>query len=465
MTDAYKFSMAQAGFPLRQETFHLTLRRGGPFYIPFDFAQVVKALCPSPPKVSEESFLYEGGYTLTPAMREALTREITVHAAPKGSWVLAGEPIFTVTGPSFLVSWLEPLCIMLHYPIQIGTVLASKRELRTSTTCMSEREILRLVLQQFNKNLSDASINCDDSLYADNARYAAARVLGALRNDRGVFEVGLRAATCMEQHEIALRICHAAGFQKTSNVWLARKLMMDAVGTTGHEHQQRWGSDRQAFRAVRDMRPGDASYLFDTYDPMNVGIPEVFSVAREQPSAPFTVRFDSGNQEAQLRALVAIEAEGILPRYIFEDGYTATRMQENERLCDLLGIDTDRRAYGFGGYLVSQPSISDYNRDAVSAAYKLSNTGGHPTMKFSGTPGKISVPGKPVILRRVDSAAGPVSMVAQDGETVPGFAPLDPTDPRQAAVPAGTVTAYSPLTVTLVQGLTLAKSNMEERLP
>ena len=35
-TDAYKFSMAAAGFPLRTETFTYTHRRGGPHFLPFD---------------------------------------------------------------------------------------------------------------------------------------------------------------------------------------------------------------------------------------------------------------------------------------------------------------------------------------------------------------------------------------------------------------------------------------------
>ena len=45
-TDAYKFSMAQAGFPLRRETFYFSFRRGGPQYVPFDFAEMIGALAP-----------------------------------------------------------------------------------------------------------------------------------------------------------------------------------------------------------------------------------------------------------------------------------------------------------------------------------------------------------------------------------------------------------------------------------
>ena len=45
-TDGYKFPMAQAGFPLRHEMFYLSYRKGGPLYIPLDFAKVVQDLIP-----------------------------------------------------------------------------------------------------------------------------------------------------------------------------------------------------------------------------------------------------------------------------------------------------------------------------------------------------------------------------------------------------------------------------------
>jgi hypothetical protein len=39
--DAYEFSMAQAGFPLRREAFYFSFRRGGPQYVAIDLAATV----------------------------------------------------------------------------------------------------------------------------------------------------------------------------------------------------------------------------------------------------------------------------------------------------------------------------------------------------------------------------------------------------------------------------------------
>jgi hypothetical protein len=45
-TDGYKFSMAEAGWPLREETFYYSHRKGGPALIPFDIPAYIKKLLP-----------------------------------------------------------------------------------------------------------------------------------------------------------------------------------------------------------------------------------------------------------------------------------------------------------------------------------------------------------------------------------------------------------------------------------
>ena len=115
-TDAYKLSMAQAGFPLRPETFYLSFRRGGWQFVPFDLAAEISALLESPGAEREPELRYaaEHGYALSSGMLAALGREVRVRAVPAGSWVAPREPFVTVSGPSFLVSWLEPLVLRLR---------------------------------------------------------------------------------------------------------------------------------------------------------------------------------------------------------------------------------------------------------------------------------------------------------------------------------------------------------------
>jgi len=453
MTDGYKFSMAQAGFPLREETFYLTLRKGGPFYIPFDLAEVVRGLLPAPPTGKEAAFLTANGYGMTPAMEAALGGSLKIWAAPQHSWVTAREPILTITGPSFLVSWLEPLVIMLHYPIQIATAMVGG-ERKFHATCSDEVNIIRAVQETL--NLDGVAILVQEDTYRDAVQAQAETIREVLKGDmHRAFEVGLRAATCMEQHRIALASCRFVGILKTSNVYGAWKHYMTPVGTTGHEHQQRWGRDEDGFRAIRDMRPEPPSYLFDTYNPMKIGIPAALKVIRENPHRPCSLRFDSGNQDEQLR-LILKELHGFghlnTPvNLIFEDGYTAEKTALNES--GLEGLwPVERRLYGYGGYLISAPSTSACNRDAVSAAYKLCETGGRPVMKFSGSLGKESLPGRPVVLRKSPDGA----MIAQEGETVPGYEPLDRFHGTRVC------TTFSPRTQALVERLTADKVALEQ---
>ena len=83
MTDAYKFSMGQAGFPLRKETFYLAFRKCGWYLIPFDLAAIVQYLRPQPATRAEDDFLAGAGYEMNSAMKNALSGELVARGAPR----------------------------------------------------------------------------------------------------------------------------------------------------------------------------------------------------------------------------------------------------------------------------------------------------------------------------------------------------------------------------------------------
>src|SRR5262249_41227180 len=148
-----------------------------------------------------------------------------------------------------------------------------------------------------------------------------------------IFEVGLRAATCISQHQIALQACKAAGIRRTSHVAMARALDMTPVGTMGHEHVQRFGSDEAAFRAMRDRRPGRSSYLLDTFDTIRSGIPAAFRVMEEGYQTGDSIRYDSGDKEYQYRyAAREARKRGIRTVQILEDGFDAAQTAKFEAL-------------------------------------------------------------------------------------------------------------------------------------
>ena len=257
------------------------------------------------PSQAEVAFLERHGYGLSPAMAGALEARPAVRAAPRGAWVREREPILTVTAPSFLCSWLEPLAIWLQYPLQVATaaVLEGRREF--SCTCEDEARITRLALEAAGV-AGPYRIHVREQDYRRGLRRNIARLRRAIGDDsHRLLEVGMRGATCMAMHAMALEEWARQGLTRTSNVYLAHRLGLTPVGTTGHEHQQRWGDDLTGFRAIRDMRPQPPSYLFDTYDALTRGIPSAVRAIREAPGRQCSVRFDSGDHAVQLRRFLA----------------------------------------------------------------------------------------------------------------------------------------------------------------
>ena len=473
-TDGYKFSMAEAGFPLRPETFYYSHRCGGPHILPFDVETTVRALLPT---VCDTDYatLSGYGYGMGGAFRHALeSGQVTLRALPKGSWFFDREPVFTVTGPSALVSWLEPLVLQLHYRIQVATlaVLSTPEELAAAVgtvTCTRQRELVLETLEAV--GVRAPSIVVDSPSYRAHVRDRVRGLIDCVGDPLRLFEVGLRAATCPEQHTIALQACQEVGVVSTSHVQAAQDLGMRAVGTMGHEHVQRHGSDAAAFRAMRDRHPGPTSFLLDTWSTLHSGLPTAYALIAEDPSRHDTVRFDSGDKETQfLIANSMAKAAGVRPRFILEDGFTAAMTTRFEELRAFAGLPPEDVLYGYGGYIVKAPG-DPLTRDRVAAVYKLTQSGPQPTMKFGDEPGagKESVPGEPVLWRRYarNRWSGVIGQLGEDSAEdlcLTGLGADDtlrvqftPSEAMAFAAAQGEGPALSPETRDLVHALTQAR--------
>jgi nicotinate phosphoribosyltransferase len=423
MTDGYKVSMAEAGWPLRRETFYYVHRKGLGV-VPFDLEKELKALLPAL-AADDLVFLNANQYEPGAAFRAAFARtgELKVSALPKGAAFLPREPVFSVTGPSAVVSWLEPLLLMWSWRIQLATEALLRPQslpaLLSGLTCEAQAELAKRTLDEL--GVKAPAVTVDSAGYQ--ARVAArARELREIVGDPGrLFEVGLRAASCMEQHLLALAALKGEGVTRTSNIWGAKQLGLVPVGTMGHEHVQRYGSDDAAFRAMAERRPQRSSYLLDTFDTMASGIPAAFALIAERPNEKDSIRYDSGDKEAQYR-FAAAEAKklGIRPVQILEDGFDAPQTRRFEVLRQEVGWKPEEQVYGYGGYFIAGPTGSPLTRDKVAAVYKLSQTGHRPTMKFANEAGsgKQSVPGRPVLFRR-RAGEGPAGIIGQEGEAPP----------------------------------------------
>lgn len=426
-TDGYKFSMAEAGVPLRKETFYYTHRKGGPQIVPFDIKAFIKRLLPTP-KQEDYDFLDKHEYEMGVGYKAAMLQldKLVINALPKGAVFYDREPVFSITGPSAIVSWLEPLVLgELNYRIQVATnailgMEAAHADVAT-VTCARQAEIVKETLSELNMRIPD--IKVDSEGYYANVFASAKKIVDIVKDPTRAFEVGLRSATCMEQHEIALRACQAAGITRTSNAYLAFKLGMIPVGTMGHEHVQRYGSDIAAFRVMRDRRPYRSSYLLDTYDTFLSGIPAAYAIIAEESDRGDSIRFDSGDKLTQyLYAISKAKAMKIRPKCILEDSFNDTLTAEFEVSREQVGWKPSEQYYGYGGHLVASTAFSKFTRDKVAAVWKLSQTGDAPTMKFGNelNHGKESLPGNPVVFRhRNGSHNAPIGIIGQQGEDAP----------------------------------------------
>jgi len=459
-TDGYKFSMAEAGWPLRRETFYYSHRKGGQQVVPLDIESFVRSLLPVPTE-SDYSYLAANSYEMGAGFKAAIRKQqLVIRALPRGARFYPREPVFTLTGSSALVSWLEPLLLQLSFRIQVATAALADREfLAKALAVVSCEEEKRIALETLDAvGVKPVPIRVDSEGYHARVLAVVKDLVAAVGDASRIFEVGLRAATCLEQHEIALRACLDAGVTRTSNVYLAKKLGMIPVGTMGHEHVQRYGEDEAAFRAIRERRPERSSFLLDTYDTLASGLPKAFRIIHEEPNAGDSIRFDSGDKKKQYTLAVSrAKEEGIKPVLILEDGLDAQATREFEALRAQFGWEPSQQFYGYGGFIVARTMACPFTRDRVAAVYKLACTGHVPTMKFGNelAEGKQSIPGSPVVFRRV-SGTGPIGLVGQHGEAAPeGYVLLTgaPSDTTPSVAEEAPRVAYTAATQALVDEL------------
>jgi nicotinic acid phosphoribosyltransferase len=364
------------------------------------------------------------------------------------------------------------MVLMWSYRIQVATsALLKPEDLAAAVgtvTCEAQKQLVLETLDAV--GVKAPSITVDSAGYVARVKARVTELTEIVGSPLRIFEVGLRAASCPEQHLLALEGGKQAGLARTSNVYGAQQLGLVPVGTMGHEHIQRYGSDETAFRAMVERRFQRSSFLLDTFDTISSGIPTAYRIIAERGGQGDSIRYDSGDKEVQYR-FAASEAKGlgIRPVQILEDGFDAAQTRRFEVLRKEVGWKPEEQVYGYGGYIVAQTSGSPLTRDRVSAVYKLTQTGHQPTMKFgneSGS-GKQSVPGRPVLFRRSAGASGPFGIVGQEGEAVPqGYALLTgapalkgpPLDEARAVAEIDRRLALSPATQALVDVLSKWKS-------
>jgi nicotinic acid phosphoribosyltransferase len=417
-----------------------------------DLKAWIHSLRPAPPSAEDLAWVAESnGLHLGQGYRHALQQgEIQVDCLPQGTWFRDQEPLAVVTGPSALVSTMEATVIgETAFRLQVATLamrhqmgLLSAADLRARlgrVTCAQEAEIIGQTLDQV--GVARFQISVEAEAFQAHVRTRCSGILELLNGDASrIAEGGLRSATCPENHLLAVHAAQESGWKATSNVWLAKELGMKAVGTTGHEHTQRHGSDLNAFEAATDRVPGNVTLLLDTYNTRHSGIPRAIQVMKRWAPRLLSARPDcEPTQEGDVHMMLAsLKEAGLDGGISLSGGFDAERTARFEDIRRFHEWPAARFSYLYGGFAVKS-QLPLPTRSTVSAVFKVCQSAGRATMKFSdgadGRPGpKSSKPGHPVVFRLQDPLdPGPMGWIGQDGEAPPqGYVRLNAEHPAPA---------------------------------
>jgi nicotinate phosphoribosyltransferase len=259
------------------------------------------------------------------------------------------------------------------------------------------------------------------SLIASNAL----QVTNAARG-KPVLEFGARRAHGPDGAVTASRAAMIGGCAATSNVEAGRRYGLPLSGTQAHSWIMAWEHEIDAFRAYAATFPENCVLLIDTYDTIDVGLPNAITVAKEldqQGHRLGGVRLDSGDLAVlskQVRA--GLDGAGFPDVRIIVsgdlDGPSVTALER-------VGAPID--GYGVGTALVTA------RRDpAFSGVYKLSTVDEKPVMKLSSTPEKATDPGRKQVWRTEGA-----DVIGLDDESLPGEPLLRPVmrEGRRLAAP------------------------------
>lgn len=281
---------------------------------------------------------------------------LTIEAVPDGTAILPYDPILTVTGPGELAAHFEPDLHRIFYQ----TAVATKAHLISQTVGPSR-----------------------------------------------FIEVGKRGAINEQMHLQAMAAMYAGGgLNLTSNdSAVASYPFLKDIGTVGHRFLQFCESEDEAFEQAINI--SDFTILLIDLNNSIQGIDKAIKLKKKYRNFNKTIwiRLDSGQiKEQALYCLSQFKQHGFtdkgLDKIVIEDLSSITEIQEIDKyLSEKQSLPVvNHILYGAGHLLI----VDNCTRNATSSAYKLSqiyfeNGQIKPTMKFTDSVGKQSLPGKPVL--------------------------------------------------------------------
>ncbi|EPC01115.1 hypothetical protein L861_11110 [Litchfieldella anticariensis FP35 = DSM 16096] len=264
-----------------------------------------------------------------------------IWALPEGTPVFPNEPLMEVEAPIAEAQLLESLVLN---QVQLETVLASKA--------------VRLVM---------------------------------MAKGRPIIDFGMRRMHGMDAAIRGVRAYRTAGLAGTSNVLGGLIHDLPLRGTMAHSYVLAHDNEQEAFREFARQFPG-TTLLVDTHDTV-AGVRKVIDLMAEEAGLKVgAVRLDSGDLGALARD----------SRRLLDDAghqevkIVASSGLDEYSIAELVDTGAPIDAFGVGTALgVSQDA------PVIDLSYKLVEYAGKPRVKHS--PGKINLPGRKQIYRRLDS--------------------------------------------------------------
>lgn len=173
---------------------------------------------------------------------------------------------------------------------------------------------------------------------------------------RPVMEFGARRAHGINAAVEGARAAIIGGAIGTSCTLSAKEFNVPASGTMAHSWIQSFDSEYEAFKAYAELYPDDCTFLIDTYNTIESGLPNVIKVFNEvlKPKGyrPKAVRLDSGDL-----AYLSKKVRKILDEAGYEDcKICATNSLDEYLIKSLIEQDAKIDLFGVGENLITAKS-------------------------------------------------------------------------------------------------------------
>ena len=278
-----------------------------------------------------------------------------IWAVPEGTPVFFNEPVIKVRGPVIQAQLLETLLLL---SVNQQSLIATKAN--------------RIVRSAAGREIIEFS--------ARNAYGIGASVNGS-------------------------RSAYIAGCHETTNLFAAKKYNIPLFSSMNHTWIQMFDNEYEAFCAYAKLYPDNCILLIDTYDTMDIGLPDAIKVFDEilapMGKRPKGVRINSGD-------LAYLSKK--IRRVLNEAGYPDCDIFVSNSLDEFIIRDMLQNGARIDSFLVGEKLLNSTSASVMSGIYTLSaverNDEIIPKIKISENVSKITTPGPKLLWRLFDNETG-----------------------------------------------------------